>query len=104
MVVAVGRTTTNQLDGALEALETVGSKVAGVVLTMVPTKGADAYAYGYGYGYGGYGSYQASAKPEKKPRRTKSDAGTQASKQQSRARRSTAEVEGSSFDDLLNPR
>lgn len=55
MAVAVGKTTTHQLEGALDALETVGAKVAGVVLTMVPTKGADAYGYGYGYGYGGYG-------------------------------------------------
>lgn len=62
MVVAVGRTTTQQLDGALDALETVGSKVAGVVLTMVPTKGADAYAYGHGYGYGGYGDYHSDGK------------------------------------------
>lgn len=52
MAVAVGRTTTHQLQGALDALATVGAKVAGVVLTMVPTKGADAYTYGYGYGYG----------------------------------------------------
>lgn len=55
MAVAVGKTTTHQLEGALDALETVGAKVAGVVLTMVPTKGADAYGYGYGYEYGGYG-------------------------------------------------
>lgn len=57
VVVAAGRTTTNQLSGALEALETVGAAVGGVVLTMVPTRGPDAYGYGYGYGYGGYGGY-----------------------------------------------
>lgn len=57
VVVAAGKTTTNQLEGALDALETVGSKVAGMVLTMIPTHGPDAYGYGYGYGYGGYGGY-----------------------------------------------
>ena len=52
VVTASGRTSTHQLDGALEALETVGAKVAGLVLTMAPTKGPDSYMYGYGYGYG----------------------------------------------------
>lgn len=100
MVVAVGRTTTNQLDGALEALETIGSKVAGVVLTMVPTKGADAYSYGYGYGYGGYGSYQTATKVQKSPRGKKAappDAGRQGG-----VRRS-GDDESTTFDDLLNP-
>jgi capsular exopolysaccharide synthesis family protein len=59
LVVASGRTTTHQLDSAIDVLDTVGARVAGVVLTKVPTKGADAYGYGYGYGYGGYGSYTA---------------------------------------------
>jgi capsular exopolysaccharide synthesis family protein len=69
VIVAVGRTTTHQLDGALDALATVGSKVAGVVLTMVPTHGPDSYGYGYGYGYGGYGTYGAA--PEKETRRAR---------------------------------
>lgn len=64
VIVAAGRTTTQQVDGALDALETVGSRVAGVVLTMVPTHGPD--SYGYGYGYGGY-----SAAPEKTTRRSR---------------------------------
>lgn len=100
MVVAVGRTTTHQLDGALDALETVGSKVAGVVMTMVPTKGADAYSYGYGYGYGGYGYQQAeSKKAQKAPRQkaVKKSAGTR--------RSGAAQSESTSaFDDLLKPR
>lgn len=103
MVVAVGRTTTNQLDGALEALETVGSKVAGVVLTMVPTKGADAYSYGYGYGYGygGYGSHQnAPTKIQKLPRGKKAAAPDPG--RQSGVRRSSGD-ESTTFDDLLNP-
>ena len=57
LITAAGRTTTHQLDGALETLETVGAKVAGIVMTMAPTKGPDSYMYGYGYGYG-YGYSQ----------------------------------------------
>lgn len=98
MVVAVGKTTTHQLNGALDALETVGSKVAGVVMTMVPTKGADAYSYGYGYG--GYGDYadvprDAKTKPAKK---AKAGRGTTSD------RRATLKDETATFDDLLNPR
>lgn len=83
VIVAAGRTTTHQLSGAFDALETVGGKVAGVVLSMVPTRGPDAYGYGYGYGYGGYGDYVASqqteqpaktAKPEKARRGRRSPA------------------------------
>jgi Mrp family chromosome partitioning ATPase len=62
VVVATGRTTSGQVQGALKTLETVEAKVGGVILTMVPTRGADAYGYGYGYGgYGGYGEYVAAA-------------------------------------------
>ncbi|WP_203136297.1 polysaccharide biosynthesis tyrosine autokinase [Microbacterium sp. JZ31] len=52
VVVAAGATHRNQLAGALDALETVDARIAGLVLTMVPTRGPDAYDYGYGYGYG----------------------------------------------------
>lgn len=119
MVVAVGKTTTQQLDGALDALETVGSKVAGIVLTMVPTKGADAYAYGYGYGYGGYGIYDtasttpaaaAPAKPKAaKPGKRRSTATDSASAgtaaPEGGPRRASGQVdEDQSFDDLLKPR
>jgi succinoglycan biosynthesis transport protein ExoP len=62
VVCAMGRTQSNHLRGALAALEAVEAPVSGLVLSMVPTKGPDAYGYGsygsYGYGYGyGYGSY-----------------------------------------------
>lgn len=57
VAVAAGRTTTGQLRGALDSLDTVGAKIGGVILTMIPTRGPDAYGYGYGYGYGGYGGY-----------------------------------------------
>lgn len=58
VIVASGRTNRHQLNGAMDALQTVGAKVAGLVMTMVPTRGPDAYyAYGAGYGYG-YGYFQ----------------------------------------------
>lgn len=61
VVVAAGRTHRNQLRGAVTALENVGAKVSGVVLTMLPTRGPDAYGYGrYGYGYGYEAEEQAS--------------------------------------------
>jgi capsular exopolysaccharide synthesis family protein len=52
VIVSTGRTTTHQLHAAIEALGTVGARVAGLVMTMTPTKGPDSYGYGYGYGYG----------------------------------------------------
>jgi succinoglycan biosynthesis transport protein ExoP len=55
VVVAAGRTHKNQLKGALESLVHVNASVSGLVMTMVPTKGPDAYGYsryGYGAGYG----------------------------------------------------
>jgi capsular exopolysaccharide synthesis family protein len=62
VVVAAGRTLKNQVNGAVSTLENVGAPVAGFVLTMMPTKGPDAYGYGrygyasgYGYGYGATG-------------------------------------------------
>ena len=56
VVAAAGRVTTGQFTGAITALDTVDARVAGIVLSMVPTRGPDAYGYGYGYGYGGYGT------------------------------------------------
>lgn len=53
VVVAAGRTTKHQLEGAVTTLEHVGAPVSGIILTMLPTSGPDAYGYGrYGYGYG----------------------------------------------------
>ncbi|MBF4599896.1 polysaccharide biosynthesis tyrosine autokinase [Frigoribacterium sp. VKM Ac-1396] len=51
VVSAAGRTTRNELQSALRNLEHIGSKVHGIVLTMLPTKGPDAY------GYGNYSAY-----------------------------------------------
>lgn len=52
MVVASGSTTKQALESALRTVETAGTKVLGVIITMLPTKGPDSYGYGYGYGYG----------------------------------------------------
>lgn len=53
LVTAAGRTQRSQLASAIAALESVDARILGIVLTMVPTKGPDAYGYGaYGYGYG----------------------------------------------------
>ncbi len=55
MVASVGKATRTQLESAVQLLETVDTQVGGIVLTMVPTRGADAYGYGaYGYGHYGY--------------------------------------------------
>jgi succinoglycan biosynthesis transport protein ExoP len=53
VVVAAGRTHKGEFAGAVAALENVGATVAGVIITMLPTNGPDAYGYGR-YGYGGY--------------------------------------------------
>lgn len=68
LMVAAGRVHKNQVRGAVNSLTTVGANVAGVVLTMLPTKGPDSYGYGrYGYGYGyTYGDADAEATPPKK--------------------------------------
>ncbi|WP_062527399.1 polysaccharide biosynthesis tyrosine autokinase [Demequina rhizosphaerae] len=53
VIVAAGATHHHQVDSALASLETVGAPLSGLVLTMLPTKGPDAYGYGrYGYVYG----------------------------------------------------
>ncbi|MCM3697148.1 polysaccharide biosynthesis tyrosine autokinase [Microbacterium oleivorans] len=66
LVASAGKVTRHQLEGAVEALHTVGAKVAGFVMSMVPTRGPDSYyngyGYGYGYGYGGYGYTQEQPK------------------------------------------
>jgi succinoglycan biosynthesis transport protein ExoP len=62
VVVAAGRTHKGELAGAIATLENVGANVAGIIMTMMPTKGPDAYGYGR-YGYGSYG-YSSIENPE----------------------------------------
>ncbi|NNC12951.1 polysaccharide biosynthesis tyrosine autokinase [Planctomonas sp. JC2975] len=54
LVVAASRTRKAQLKGSVSALANVGARLAGIIITMLPTKGPDAYGYGL-YGYSGYG-------------------------------------------------
>lgn len=55
VIASVAKTHKNQLRSALDVLDGVGAEVLGIVATMLPTKGPDAYggahgAYGYSYG------------------------------------------------------
>ena len=52
VVVRHGRTTRDQLDQALNRVEAVDGKVAGIVMNLIPAKKGGSYGYGYGYGYG----------------------------------------------------
>lgn len=62
LVASAGKVTKHQLEGAVEALSTVDARVAGFVMSMVPTRGPDSYYNGYGYGYGyGYAVEQPKA-------------------------------------------
>ncbi|WP_295844821.1 polysaccharide biosynthesis tyrosine autokinase [uncultured Microbacterium sp.] len=68
MVVSAGKATKHQLTGATEALNTVGAKLAGFILSMVPTRGPDSYYSGYGYGYG-YGYREMPVKTSRSSRK-----------------------------------
>ena len=63
LIVAAGRAQKSHLASVISGLDNVGAHISGLVLTMIPTKGPNAYGYGqygYGYGYGaanGYGQY-----------------------------------------------
>ncbi|MFD5213439.1 polysaccharide biosynthesis tyrosine autokinase [Microbacterium sp. NPDC058345] len=70
-VVAAGETTKQQLAAAMSALENVDAKQAGIVITKVPTRGADAATYGYGYGYG---EQRYGDEPDEEPRRRRRSA------------------------------
>lgn len=51
LVAASGATKKQELSAAVRTLEAIGSKLLGVVVTMLPTKGPDSYGYGaYSYG------------------------------------------------------
>lgn len=68
LVASAGKATKHQLETAVQLLDTVDSAVGGVVLTMVPTRGADAYGYGhYGYGHYGYVERKQQEREAKRP-------------------------------------
>jgi len=51
VITAAGRTSKRELQSAMRTLDHIGGRVLGIVMTMLPTKGPDAY------GYGNYGAY-----------------------------------------------
>ena len=51
LIVHHSKTTKEQVAGAVDRLESVGSAPLGVIFNMVPTARAGRYGYGYGYGY-----------------------------------------------------
>lgn len=53
MVIGSGKIRRHQLEAAITSLETVGGRLVGVILNLLPTKGVNAYGY---YGYYGYSS------------------------------------------------
>ncbi|BAJ73893.1 ATPase [Microbacterium testaceum StLB037] len=64
MVAASGTTKKPQLTAAVEKLDAIGSRLFGVIVTMLPSKGPDSY---------GYGAYSYSAPDEKTPAEPKTD-------------------------------
>lgn len=52
LVAASGMTRKPHLSAAVERLEAIGSRLFGVIVTMLPTRGPDSYAYG-SYSYAG---------------------------------------------------
>jgi receptor protein-tyrosine kinase len=52
LVVRYGKTTKEQLNGAVQRLLSVGSAPLGVIFNMIPRGRSGRYGYGYGYGYG----------------------------------------------------
>nr|WP_154922034.1 polysaccharide biosynthesis tyrosine autokinase [Microbacterium testaceum] len=65
MIVCAGRATKHQLTGATDALNAVGAKLAGFVMSMVPTRGPDSYYAAYGYGYGYHDGYREELETKK---------------------------------------
>ncbi|PPF81338.1 chromosome partitioning protein [Subtercola sp. Z020] len=64
VVASAGKVHKAQLRSAIDILDNVGATVLGLVLTMLPTRGADAYGYGhYSYAYAEDETSSASAEP-----------------------------------------
>jgi Mrp family chromosome partitioning ATPase len=64
MVVGTGQISKNQLAAAITSLDTVGGRLVGVIMNLVPIKGNTTYGY-YGY-YGNDEEVAALAKKGKK--------------------------------------
>lgn len=102
VAVGVNRTTKSQLSATLTALQNASVTPAGIVLTLLPTKGPDAYEYGY-YNYYYYGNDEDSSDDSPRSARAEKKAAKRARKEteervnreiriQKKARRASAEL------------
>lgn len=74
IVAASGSTKKPQLTAAVEKLHAIGSRLFGVIVTMLPVKGPDSYSYGaYSYTAPSDGTTR-SPDPERRSRRKKEEA------------------------------
>ncbi|MEV8241601.1 polysaccharide biosynthesis tyrosine autokinase [Microbacterium testaceum] len=72
MVAASGTTKKPQLTAAVEKLQAIGSRLFGVIVTMLPSKGPDSYGYG-AYSYSAPEEPAGASKGERRSRRERSD-------------------------------
>ncbi|WP_345762848.1 polysaccharide biosynthesis tyrosine autokinase [Diaminobutyricibacter sp. McL0608] len=68
LAAASGMTKKNELAAAVRALDHIGSRLVGIVVTMLPVKGPDSYGYGV-YGYGVTNEFPDEEAVEKRIRR-----------------------------------
>ncbi|MCW2163494.1 capsular exopolysaccharide family [Microbacterium hydrothermale] len=72
MVAASGTTKKPQLTAAVEKLNAIGSRLFGVIVTMLPAKGPDSYGYG-AYSYSAQEESVSPGKGERRARRQRSE-------------------------------
>ena len=92
-IVRHGKTTKDQLQHALERVESVGAKCLGVVINLVPPKRSNrGYGYGYGYTYT-YAPTDDAGKPPKVSRAEKAaiKAAEKTAEKQGKRRRDAAD-------------
>ena len=64
VVVKAGETKKNQFQGVCDAIQSVGSRVFGAVINMIPaSRSYNNYGYRYGYGYSGSYKYSRKYRP-----------------------------------------
>ncbi len=72
MVAASGTTKKPQLTAAVEKLNAIGSRLFGVIVTMLPSKGPDSYGYG-AYSYSAPEETATTGTRERRSRRQRTD-------------------------------
>lgn len=64
VVIKAGETKRNQFQGVCDSIQSVGSRVFGAVINMIPaSRSYDNYGYRYGYGYSGSYRYSRKYRP-----------------------------------------